>query len=391
MKRAILAAASLALAACNANGAGAVPSAFSGQGAAVSRGANVVAACPASNAPLAAHCLALVRTDVGGGTSVSGYTPSDLQSAYELPSSKNGSGQVIAIVDAYDDPNAASDLAVYRQNFGLPACNQSNPCFAKYNEQGQQSNYPPPDSGWAVEESLDVDMASAICPLCKIILVEATTSGTVDLGKSVDEAVKLGANVVSNSYINYNGKAPFGSKHYDHPGTIITAGGGDAGYKVGEPAGYASVIAVGGTTLTTAKGSRGWAETAWGGTGSGCELRIPKPSWQKHKGCKGRAMDDVAAVADPGTGVAVYDTYPSGGWFVVGGTSVATPIVASVYALAGNANTLDASQSLYTHASSLWDVTSGSNGTCKHHYLCTAGPGYDGPTGNGTPHGLGAF
>ena len=392
MKHAIVAAALLALAGCNANGAGStVPSTAAAQGAAVSRGANVVAACPASNAPLAAHCLALVRTDVGGGTSVSGYTPSDLQSAYELPSSKNGSGQVIAIVDAFDDPNAASDLAVYRQNFGLPACNKSNPCFAKYNEQGQQSNYPPPDSGWAVEESLDVDMASAICPLCKIVLVEATTSGTVDLGKSVDEAVKLGANVVSNSYINYNGKAPFGSKHYDHPGTIITAGGGDAGYKVGEPAGYASVIVVGGTTLTTAKGSRGWAETAWGGTGSGCELRIVKPSWQKDNGCKGRAMDDVAAVADPSTGVAVYDTYPSGGWFVVGGTSVATPIIASVYALAGNANTLDASQSLYKNASSLWDVTSGSNGTCKHHYLCTAGPGYDGPTGNGTPHGLGAF
>ena len=366
MKRAIVAAASLALAACNANGAGAVPSAFGAQGAAVSRGANVVAACPASNAPLAAHCLALVRTDVGGGTSVSGYTPSDLQSAYELPSSKSGSGQIIAIVDAYDDPNAASDLAVYRQNFGLPACNKSNPCFAKYNEQGQQSNYPPPDSGWAVEESLDVDMASAICPLCKIILVEATTSGTVDLGKSVDEAVKLGANVVSNSYINYNGKAPFGSKHYDHPGTIITAGGGDAGYKVGEPAGYASVIAVGGTTLTTAKGSRGWAETAWSGTGSGCSKFIRQTVVAERQRLQGPHDGDVAAVADPSTGVAVYDTYPRQ---AAGSSSAARASrrrsSPSIYALAGNANTLDASHSLYKNASSLYDVTSGSNGTCE--------------------------
>ncbi len=392
MRRAIgLLTALAVLSACSSNAGGSVPPVAGIQNAASARNANVVPACPQSKAPTGAHCLALIRTDAAGRTSVAGYGPSDLQSAYELPSATNGSGQVIAIVDAFDDPNAASDLAVYRANFGLPACNKSNPCFEKVNEQGQQSNYPPPDSGWAVEESLDVDMASAICPNCHIILVEATTSGLVDLGDSVDEAVKLGANVVSNSYINYNGKAPFGSKHYDHPGTIITAGGGDSGYKVGEPAGYATVIAVGGTTLRTAQGSRGWSETAWGGTGSGCELRIPKPSWQKDKGCKGRAMDDVAAVADPSTGVAVYDTYPSGGWFTVGGTSVATPIIASVYALAGNANTLKASQSLYTKSSLLWDVTSGSDGTCKHHYLCTAGPGYDGPTGNGTPHGIGAF
>ena len=382
-----------ALSACGANGGPAPSGALPIAPAAAAKGpaANVVRACAPSMDPSIASCLALIRTDVVGGSSAYGYGPSQLQSAYELPSSKKGKGQTIAIVDAFDDPNAASDLAVYRSNFGLPACNTSNPCFKKYNEQGQQSNYPPPDSGWAVEMSLDLDMASAVCPNCNIILVEATTSGIVDLGKSVDEAVKLGANVVSNSYGNYNGKAPFGSKHYDHPGTIITASAGDSGYKVSEPAGYSSVVAVGGTTLITASGSRGWSETAWDGTGSGCELRLPKPSWQRDKGCKGRTMNDVAAVADPNTGVAVYDTYPSGGWFEVGGTSVASPLVASIFALAGNADTLDAAQSLYTKSSSLWDVTSGSDGTCKHAYLCTAGPGYDGPTGNGTPHGLGAF
>ncbi|MGC1380861.1 MAG: S8 family serine peptidase [Candidatus Baltobacteraceae bacterium] len=389
-----LAAGLAVLAACGANTAGtsSLPGvATAGASNRVASQPSVVRACPDSRDPMVAHCLALVRTDTAGKPGVPGYGPSDLQSAYELPSSTQGSGQLIAIVDAYDDPNAESDLAVYRSNFGLPACNSSNGCFAKVNERGQQSNYPPPDSGWAVEESLDVDMASAICPKCHIVLVEGDSGTLTDLGKSVNEAVHLGANVVSNSYINYNGRAPAGSRYYNHPGTIITAGGGDAGYKVGEPAGYPSVIAVGGTTLLQAKGSRGWSETAWGGTGSGCEDRLAKPSWQKDKGCKGRTMDDVAAVADPSTGVAVYDSYPSGGWFEVGGTSVATPVIAGVYALAGNEGSLDAGQSLYTGSASLWDVTSGSNGTCKHKYLCNAGPGYDGPTGNGTPHGVTAF
>jgi subtilase family serine protease len=352
---------------------------------------NVVRACPDTRNPDAARCLALIRTDEMASRLVAGYGPSDLQSAYSLPSSTKGKGQTIAIVDAFDDPNAADDLNVYRSYFGLPACNASNPCFTKVNQRGEQGNYPPPDSGWAVEESLDVDMASAICPNCSIILVEGDSATMQDLGKSVDEAVKLGANVVSNSYINYNGRAPAGSHHYDHPGTIVTAGGGDTGYKVGLPAGFPTVIAVGGTTLTKGGGSRGWSETAWAGTGSGCEIRFKKPKWQTHKGCRGRAMNDVAAVADPGTGVAVYDTYPSGGWFTVGGTSVATPVIAGVYALAANEGKLNYSQSLYANSGSLWDVTSGADGTCKHVFLCTAEPGYDGPTGNGTPHGLGAF
>ena len=353
--------------------------------------ANVVRACPDTRNLDAARCLALIRTDNMASRLVAGYGPSDLQSAYSLPSSTRGKGQTIAIVDAFDDPNAANDLSVYRSYFGLPACNTSNPCFAKVNQRGEQGNYPPPDSGWAVEESLDVDMASAICPNCNIILVEADSSTMQDLGKSVNEAVKLGANVVSNSYINYNGRSPGGSRYYDHPGTIITAGGGDSGYKVGLPAGFPTVIAVGGTTLTKGGGSRGWSETAWAGTGSGCEIRFEKPKWQTHKGCRGRAMDDVAAVADPGTGVAVYDSYPSGGWFTVGGTSVATPVIAGVYALAANERKINYSQSLYAKASSLWDVTSGRDGSCKHAFLCTAGPGYDGPTGNGTPNGIGAF
>ncbi|MGC1380862.1 MAG: S8 family serine peptidase [Candidatus Baltobacteraceae bacterium] len=366
---------------------------LSAQGAAaLSLPVSVARACPESRDPRVAACMALVRTDRGGGHTVYGYGPSDLQGAYELPSAKRGAGQTIAIVDAYDNPNAEGDLAVYRSYFGLPACSTSNACFAKVNERGQQGNYPKADAGWAVEESLDLDMASAICPNCHIVLVEGDSSTLTDLGKSVNEAVRLGANVVSNSYGNYNGRAPAGSRYYDHPGTIITASAGDAGYRVSEPAGYPSVVSVGGTTLVSSSHvSRGWNETAWGGTGSGCEDRLAKPSWQTDKGCKGRTMNDVAAVADPSTGVAVYDSYPSGGWFEIGGTSVASPIVASVYALAGNTSSLDAAESLYVKHAKLWDVTSGSDGTCKHTYLCTAGPGYDGPTGNGTPHGIGAF
>jgi subtilase family serine protease len=390
MRTVVFAITIFALTACGANTGNGVPS-VTNASATHRASATVVRACPESKDPQAAHCLALVRTDTGGTPAVSGYGPSDLQSAYGLPSSSKGGGQTVAIVDAYDDPNAESDLAVYRSNFGLSSCSTANGCFKKVNQRGEQGNYPPPDAGWAVEESLDLDMVSAICPNCHILLVEGDTSTMRSLGKSVNEAVKLGANVVSNSYINYNARAPAGSRYYDHPGTILTAGGGDAGYKVGEPAGYPTVVSVGGTTLRTAQNGRGWTETTWRGTGSGCEFRLQKPSWQKHKGCKGRAMNDVAAVADPSTGVAVYDTYPSGGWFEIGGTSVATPVIAGVYALAENAGSLNAAQSLYKKNAPLWDVTSGSNGTCKHTYLCTAGTGYDGPTGNGTPNGIGAF
>ena len=173
----------------------------------------------------------------------------------------------------------------------------------------------------------------------------------------------------------------------------MTAGGGDDGYGIGEPAGFPGVVAVGGTTLQTANNTRGWSETVWGGTGSGCEKKLAKPTWQTDAGCKGRTMDDVAAVADPQTGVAVYDTYHEGGWIEVGGTSVATPVIGGVYALAGNATSLNAAQSLYASGASLWDVTTGSDGSCKAKvaYLCTGEVGYDGPTGNGTPNGVSAF
>jgi subtilase family serine protease len=393
-----LAVLSLALSACGANTAGVPSSAAAPFAAAAPRGGpyayapNVVRACPALYGPNIAQCEALIRTDVGGGPNIAGLQPADLQSAYALPSSTAGKGQVVAVVDAYDDPNAESDLAVYRAQFGLPACNKKNPCFEKVNQEGKQSNYPEGNASWGVEESLDVDMVSAICPNCKVILVEANTNNFSDLGASEDMVVSLlHANVVSNSYIAYNDRKLGSSKHYRHPGHVIVAAAGDHGYKIGMPAGFDDVVAVGGTSLTHSSGSRGWTETVWTGTGSGCVLRLKKPAWQHNKGCPWRTMNDVAAVANPGTGVAIYDTYGQNGWSTIGGTSVASPIIGAVYGLAGNASSMHGGESLYSAGASLWDVTSGSNGTCKHHILCTAGAGYDGPTGNGTPNGVSAF
>src|SRR5487761_1498614 len=354
-----------------------------------------------------ASCMSLLRTNVpahrglfGHDTAPSGYGPPDLQSAYSLPSATAGGGQTVAIVDAYDDPNAAADLATYRAQFGLPAYTTASGCFEKVNQEGQQGSYPAPDAGWATEESLDVDMVSAVCPSCHIILVEANSSNDTDMYAAEDEAVALGAKYVSNSWTSseYSGETQ-ADQYFNHPGVVITAAAGDSGYGVNYPAASPYVTAVGGTTLTKDSGvPRGWTETAWGsasggeGTGSGCSQYEPKPAWQHNSGCANRTVADVSAVADPNTGVAMYDSYSQSGWLVVGGTSVATPVIASTYALAGapEQGTNPASYP-YLHSTGLNDVTSGADGTCTPSYLCTAGPGYDGPTGLGTPDGVTAF
>lgn len=368
----------------------------------------VTRACPPPQRPGFAACMALVRTDVAERKGVSplvtpaGYGPADLRDAYKLPAS-GGAGQTVAIVDAYDDPNAAADLAVYRAQYGLSPC--ADGCFEKVNQQGEQGNYPDANPGWGQEISLDLDMVSAICPDCHILLVEADDESFDNLGASVDEAVALGAKYVSNSY-GSNGEASAETgfdSHYDHPGVAITASAGDAGYAVNYPAAASSVIAVGGTTLNRdATASRGWTESAWGmasggqGTGSGCSQFEAKPSWQIDAGCANRTVADVSAVANPATGVAIYDSYQTGGWDVVGGTSASSPIIASVYALAGPLPQ-DAQPARYPYdaatagAGGLNDVTSGADGSCEPGYLCTGGPGYDGPTGLGTPDGLTAF
>lgn len=329
-------------------------------------------------------------------SSPSGYNPADLRSAYNLPSASAGSGQTVAIVDAYDDPNAEADLGVYRSQFGLPPCTTANGCFRKVNQSGVQGNYPRANGGWAEEISLDLDMVSAICPNCHITLVEASSSSLTNLGTAVNEAAKLGANEISNSYGGSESSSDpsYDASYFNHPGIAITVSSGDSGYGVEYPAASQYVTAVGGTTLTRAGNSRGWAETAWSGAGSGCSKYDAKPSWQTDAGCAKRTVADVSAVADPNTGVSVYDSYSYrglSGWLVFGGTSVSSPIIASVYALAGNAGSVAYGSYPYGHTSSLNDVTSGSNGSCAGSYLCTAGPGYDGPTGFGTPNGTGGF
>jgi subtilase family serine protease len=367
-------------------------------------------ACAVTTVPGKDACMVLIRTNVTHRTQAAigpdqapsgdGYGPSSLQSAYALPSSTAGSGETVAVVDAYDDPDAASDLATYRSDWGLPACGTG--CFSKVNEEGETSPLPAAagSTGWDVEESLDIDMVSAICPLCHIILVEANSADTADLGAGVNAAVSLGADFVSNSYggSESSSDTTYDSEYYNHPGVAVTASAGDDGYGVSYPAASQYVTSVGGTSLSTASNSRGWTETVWGsssggeGTGSGCSADDPKPSWQTDTGCSKRTDNDVAAVADPNTGLAVYDTYSEGGWLEVGGTSASSPIIAATFALAGTpaAGTYPSSY-IYEHTSNLFDVTSGANGSCSTAYLCTAGVGYDGPTGWGTPDGVTAF
>ncbi len=323
------------------------------------------------------------------------YDPLYLQSAYATPSATKGAGQTVAIVDAYGDPSAEADLASYRSYFGLSACSTANGCFRKVDERGG-SNYPSGNTGWGQEISLDLDMVSALCPNCHILLVEASTASISDLGTAVNEAVALGANVVSNSYggPEYLGETLDSTAYFNHPGVAVTVAAGDSGYGPEFPASSNTVTAVGGTSLqqATNTGARNATETVWSGTGSGCSAYEPKPAWQTDKGCAGRTISDVSAVADPSTGVWVYDTYGGGSWAVFGGTSVATPIVGAVYALAGNAPGPTQMNSLpYADTGALNDVSSGSNGNCSVAYLCNGEVGYDGPTGLGTPNGIAAF
>jgi subtilase family serine protease len=334
-----------------------------------------------------ARCQAWIRTDIKGllrKDTPSGYGPSDLQTAYNLTpySGSGGSGTTVAVVDAYDDPNAASDLAVYRSQYGLPACNTSDGCFTK------QKYAAKTNTGWGEEESLDVDMVSAICPNCKILLVEASSSSISALS-TAEKYATAHADYVSNSWSGNEGRKSYDGD-YDVSGVAITAATGDDGYnKTAQwPAILPTVVGVGGTDLTSISPR---TETAWSGAGSGCSKIYAKPSFQRGitTGCSERAQSDASADADPYTGVAVYDTFHQSGWLVFGGTSVATPITASVFALAGNTSSNNPGN-LYSHSSDLNDITSGRNGDCGVP-LCTAGPGWDGPTGLGTPNGIGAF
>jgi hypothetical protein len=331
----------------------------------------------------------------------SGFVPADLQSAYKYDSSL-GKGKTVAIVVEYDDPNAEADLAVYRSYFGLPPCTTANGCFRKINQDGQSSPLPAPHEGWAEEASLNLDVVSAVCPNCNLLLVEADAPSDIAdastaLGLAVNQAAAQGAAAISNPYGTAEDSlsSSLCATYYTHPGLAVVVSAGDEGYgAAGSPASCPNVTAVGGTSLVLDGSARGWSETAWNGTSSGCSTYIAKPPYQTDAACSNRMVADVAAVADPNTGVAVYDTYTSDGpgWGQYGGTSVGSALITGVYAL-GNPPGRNAFPVIYSYDNpeAMFDVTAGADGVCSVPYLCQAQAGYDGPTGNGTPNGLDAF
>jgi subtilase family serine protease len=319
-------------------------------------------------------------------TKPGGFGPADIRSAYAL-STTAGSGRTVAVIGAYDNPTAAANLAVYRKTFGLPPCTTANGCLRKVNQSGG-SSMPEADAGWSAESNLDLDMVSAACASCKILLVEATNSSMANLADAVNYAATQKVSAISNSYSSGDTAH---SAAYDHPGIAITASTGDHGYAANAPATYKTVIAVGGTSLKRSSNARGWTESVWTGSGSGCSTMNAKPSWQTTAtSCPGKAVADVSAVADPNTGVATYQG--KSGWQVYGGTSASAPIIAGVYAMSGNTTGYPASYT-WAHNSGLNDVTTGSNGKCSGHPTrwCTALSGWDGPTGLGTPKGTSSF
>jgi hypothetical protein len=327
--------------------------------------------------------------------------PAEIKDAYNLPD--GGVGQTVAIVDAYGYASAEQDLAVFREHYGLPACTTDNGCFKKVDQRGG-TDYPADDAGWAVETALDLDAVSSACPKCHILLVQADSARIDQLAAAVDTATTLGAKFVSNSY-GIDGGTPAGSlfdDFYDHPGVAVVVSSGDTGNVVSWPSTNPHVVSAGGTTLTRDSSARGWHETAWGtssggpGAGSGCALYEAKPDYQNaiDTQCDMRATADVSAVADPNTGLAVYDTLRQTGWLRVGGTSLASPLVAAMYALAGTP-VPDTYPVTYPYhdpdaAAHLTDVTEGANSGCGT-VLCQGGPGWDGPTGLGTPNGVAAL
>jgi subtilase family serine protease len=358
--------------------------------------------CKAVTAKGEASCHALKMVNDKGVSPAlttppaAGIDPTELKSAYNL-TGLSASGRTVAIVDAYGYPNLERDLGVYRSQFGLPACTRANGCLRVINQTGG-SSLPRTDVGWAQEQALDVDAVSAACPDCKILVVQAKTPSFTNLGIAVNTAAKQpGVVAISNSYGGSDAPDSSYGAPYNHPGIAVTASTGDNGYQGGSfPASSSYVTAVGGTSLVAAAGTtRGWSESVWNGAGSGCSTYNTALSAAASfgTGCAKRAMADVSAAADPGKGgLAVY--YPtnstSSTWGQFGGTSESAPIIAAVYALSGNtagyANAIP-----YAHTSGLFDVTSGSNGSCPTTQWCNARAGWDGPTGLGTPNGTSAF
>ena len=369
---------------------------------AASNGRHAIRVCAASSKATTASCSAKVMVSDKTGAvpasttpAASALTPAQLRSAYGLTGDATGT---VAVVDAYGYPNLERDLGVYRSQFpGIPACTSASGCLRIIDQNGG-TNLPRFNTGWAGETALDVDAVSAICPGCKILVVQAKSASITDLGAAAATAARqAGVVAISNSYGGGDlADSSYGS-YYNHPGIAVTASTGDNGYQGASfPASSAYVVAVGGTTLSMS-GTTRVSETAWSGAGSGCStvnaaLAVASTFGT---GCAKRAMADVSAAADPNTGgMAVY--YPTSSrnstWAQVGGTSESSPIIAAVFALAGGVGSgVQANSVPYGHAASLRDVTAGSNGSCPTTQWCNARSGWDGPTGLGVPNGVGGF
>jgi subtilase family serine protease len=350
--------------------------------------------------PTAGHATCFSKVLVNGKGAVpdassplsTALSPAQLRSAYNL-NGTSGGGRTVAIVDAYGYTNLERDLSTYRSYYGLPACTTANGCL-KIMDQNGGSNLPRVDVGWSQEQALDVDAVSAACPDCKILVVQASTSSFANLGTAVNTAAKQpGVVAISNSYGGGDAADSTYGGYYNHPGIAVTASTGDNGYRGGSyPASSSYVTAVGGTTLQMS-GTTRVSETVWSGAGSGCSTynTALAAAATFDTGCAKRAMADVSAAADPNTGgLSVYapTSRTSSTWSQYGGTSESSPIIASVYALAGGGYS---NATPYAHPGSLHDITSGSNGTCPTIQWCNARTGWDGPTGLGTPNGTGAF
>jgi hypothetical protein len=379
--------------------------------------------------PLAGHRACLVRMATVNGRRLNqpatapafGYRPADIGSAYGISGAAGGGNQKVAVVDAYDNPKAESDLAAYRSQWGLPLCSTANSCFQKVDENGG-TNYPAPagTSGWGSEIVLDIEAVSAACPRCHILLVEGTSSADADFMNSITTAASHGATELSLSWggcEQASDPSAFDAT-LTSTGLPITASSGDSGYLSADnpaqqggfacpgigspffPASSPYVTAVGGTSLMRAANTRGWNETAWAysagpqwGGGSGCSTNETKPVWQTDSGCPNRMVADVSAVADPNTGLAVYDSYdyPGSVWQVFGGTSLSAPLIAGIYALSGGEPAgMHGGQPWYQAGVALNDITTGTNAPASsdcspNPYFCNAGTGYDGPTGVGSP------
>ncbi len=413
--------------------------------------------------PAPAGAAGVSPYEVGGGAAskgpAGGLTPADLASAYAFSPSVGGTGQTVAIVDAYDDPNIEKDLGTFDSEYGLPACTTANGCFEKVNQTGHTTPLPSKDKvGWSIEMSLDVETVHSVCQNCKILLVEASSESLANLAAAVNEAVSLGAGEVSNSYgALETGMGASEQAAYNHPGVVIAASAGDAGYLNWDylpefgvapgvpdaPASLPSVVAVGGTSLKLKSNGARKSESVWNdnglpsgsgfkqfsATGGGCSTLFTAPSWQQSApgwaaaACATKRLDnDISAVADPYTGLDIYDSYVyepkfTPGWLTVGGTSLSSPLITALYGLAGGSHGVSyPAATLYTHlgeASSLYDVITGGSGycdgegagpcgepaineefgdiDCEGTTSCDAAAGFDGPSGVGAPNGLGAF